>query len=66
MVELSQREVEVLTHIAEGLTNKEIGEILFISPRTVDTHRRNLLLKTGAKNSVSLAKIAYEKRYNII
>ncbi len=59
--ELSAREIEIIKHISDGLTNAEIGERLFISPRTVDTHRRNLLLKTGAKNSAELVKYAVVK-----
>lgn len=55
---LSKREIEVLRLIADGLTNQEIGEKLFISPLTVDSHRKNLLLKFGAKNTASLIKIA--------
>ncbi|MCI5058041.1 MAG: response regulator transcription factor [Flavobacteriales bacterium] len=56
--DLSEREIQVLQGISEGLTNKEIGVKLFISDRTVDTHRRNMLEKTGAKNSAMLVKIA--------
>lgn len=55
---LSKREIEVLRLIADGLTNQEIGEKLFISPLTVDSHRKNLLLKFSAKNTASLVKIA--------
>lgn len=55
---ISKREVEVLRLIADGLTNQEIGEKLFISPLTVDSHRKNLLLKFNAKNTASLVKIA--------
>lgn len=55
---LSEREIEIIRLIADGLTNIEIGEQLFISPRTVDSHRRNLLQKTGAKNSAGLVKYA--------
>lgn len=61
--ELSKREIEVLQLIANGFTNKEIGEQLFISPRTVDTHRRNLLQKTGVKNSAGLVNYASKKGY---
>jgi len=43
--ELSDRELEVLAYIADGDTNKEAGEKLFISARTVETHRRNILSK---------------------
>jgi len=56
--ELSEREVEVLAALAEGLTNKEIGERLFISPRTVDTHRTNLMKKLDTHNVAGLVRIA--------
>ncbi|MCB9233540.1 MAG: response regulator transcription factor [Bacteroidia bacterium] len=57
---LTKREKEVLRLIAEELTNPEIGEKLFISRRTVDTHRKNLLQKTGAKNTAGLIRFAME------
>jgi DNA-binding NarL/FixJ family response regulator len=60
---LSNREIEVLRFIADGLTNIEIGKILFISPLTVDSHRRNLILKLNAKNTASLINIAIHKGY---
>lgn len=53
---LSDREVEVLKLIANEYSNPEIAEKLFISVRTVDTHRRNLLDKIGAKNTAGLVK----------
>lgn len=56
--DLSERELEVLSALAEGLTNKEIGERLFISPRTVDTHRTNLMKKLGVHNVAGLVRIA--------
>lgn len=55
---LSQREVEVLAALAEGFSNKEIGERLFISPRTVDTHRTNLMKKLDVHNVAGLVRIA--------
>lgn len=58
--DLTKREVEILGLIAEELTNNEIGEKLFISPRTVDTHRRNLLQKLGVKNTAGLVKFALQ------
>ena len=48
--ELSQREVEVLTHVAMGLTNKEIGQRLFISDKTARNHVASCLLKLGAND----------------
>lgn len=56
--DLSEREVEVLAALAEGLGNKEIGERLFISPRTVDTHRTNLMRKLDVHNVAGLVRIA--------
>ncbi len=53
---LTERELEVLGHIAEEMTNKEIAAKLFISPRTVETHRRNLINKLKVKNTAGLVK----------
>lgn len=58
---LTDRELEVLKMIAEEYSNPEIAERLFISIRTVDTHRRNLLDKIGAKNTAGLVKYAIQK-----
>jgi DNA-binding NarL/FixJ family response regulator len=58
---LSDREIEVLRLIAQEYSNGEIAEKLFISIRTVDTHRRNLLEKVQAKNTVGLVKYAIDK-----
>ncbi len=55
---LTNREIEILKLIAQGLTNKEIGEKLFISSRTVDTHRRNLHQKLNIKNTAGLVNYA--------
>lgn len=57
---LTRREKEVLGLIADGLTNTEIGEKLFISTTTVDTHRKNLLSKFDSKNIASLIKKAMQ------
>jgi len=51
---LSLREIEVLGLIMQGLTNHEIAEKLFVSFETVKSHRKNILLKTGAKNTAAL------------
>lgn len=56
--DLSEREIEVLAALAEGLGNKDIGEKLFISPRTVDTHRTNLMKKLDTHNVAGLVRIA--------
>lgn len=55
---LSRREREVLQLIAEGLTTPQIAEKLFTSKRTVETHRQNILEKTGCKNAASLISYA--------
>lgn len=57
---LTRREKEVLLLIAEGLTNNEVAEKLFISTTTVDTHRKNLLAKFDARNTASLVKMAMQ------
>ena len=58
---LTRREHDVLVAISEELTTQEISEKLFISPKTVETHRMNIMSKLGAKNSVGIIKIAMEK-----
>ncbi len=55
-VKLTGREVEIVKLISEGLTSLQMAEKLFISPRTVETHRANLMKKTGVKNSIELVK----------
>jgi PAS domain S-box-containing protein len=57
---LSTREKEILQLIANGFTTPEIGEKLFISPRTVEFHRANLFSKTGARNLAELIKYAIQ------
>lgn len=59
--ELTAREQEVLTCIAEGLTNREIAETLVISAKTVDRHRENIMRKLNLHNRVELVKYAIEK-----
>ncbi|HOU29721.1 MAG TPA: response regulator transcription factor [Bacteroidales bacterium] len=61
---LSKREKEILEKICEGLSNQEIANALFISKRTVDKHRANLLEKTNSKNTASL--ILYAIRNKLI
>jgi DNA-binding NarL/FixJ family response regulator len=57
---LTRREKEVLELIADGLTNNEIAQKIFVSVTTVDTHRKNLLAKFEAKNIASLIKKAMQ------
>ena len=59
-VHITDRELEVLQMIVKEHTNQEIAEKLYISPRTVDAHRRNLLQKTGARNTAGLVKYAFQ------
>ena len=57
-VELSERELEVLKLIVKEYSNKEIADKLFISPRTVDAHKRNMIEKTGSRNITGLIMYA--------
>lgn len=59
---LTRREKEVLTLIADGMTNNEIAAKLFIGSTTVDTHRKNLLAKFEVKNTASLIRMAAQKQ----
>jgi len=63
-LDISKREYEVLIGISEGLSNKEIGEKLFVSESTIKTHVSNLLSKLNAKRRTQALQIA--KDYNII
>jgi len=60
-VNISRREIEVLNLVAKGLSNQEIADKLFISRRTVDGHKANLIQKTGSKNIVDLLVFAIKK-----
>lgn len=59
-VELTPREKDILRLVCEELNSQEIADRLFISKHTAETHRRNLLSKTGCKNSVGLVRYAIE------
>lgn len=61
-IPLTRREKDVLNLIVHEFTNYEIADKLFISVRTVDAHRRNLLEKTGARNTAGLVKFAIENK----
>ncbi|WP_432221014.1 response regulator transcription factor [Flavobacterium sp. TMP13] len=63
---LSPREIEVLQLICEQKNTAQIAEILFISPRTVEGHRTNLLLKTESKNIAGLVVFAIQNRLALI
>ncbi len=62
--ELSSRETEILLGICRGLSNQEIADELFISKRTVDAHRANILEKTGCKNTASL--VVYALKHQLV
>lgn len=62
--ELSERESEVLYHICKGLSNQEIADTLFLSKRTIDKHRENLLIKTNSKNTAGL--VIYAIKHGIV
>lgn len=58
--DLTGREIEIVRLIVREFSSAEIAEKLFISQRTVETHRKNILRKTGVKNIVGLIKYAYD------
>lgn len=60
-IELTKREQEVLEALFEGNSTQEIADILFISPNTVETHRKNLMSKFEARNAVHLVYLAQQK-----
>ncbi|MFY1046114.1 response regulator transcription factor [Chryseobacterium sp. GP-SGM7] len=62
--DLTEREIDVLKLVCQQLNTKEIADTLFISPKTVETHKSNLMVKTGVKNSAGL--VIYAVQNNII
>lgn len=62
MVSLSDRESEILVEVCKGSSTPEIADRLCISPRTVEKHRSNILLKTGCKNTASLVGYAMKNK----
>lgn len=61
---LSEREIEVIKLISDGMTNKEIADSLFLSTHTVNTHRKNIMMKLGIKNTAGI--VIYAVKENII
>ena len=57
---LTKREVEIMRHLADGMPNREIGKMLHISTRTVDTHRSNILKKLNLRTNAELVKLAIQ------
>lgn len=62
-IKLTKREKEILQQVAEGMTNQEIAQRLFISPQTVDTHRKNLMAKLDIHSVAGLVKYALRHGY---
>ena len=58
--DLTNREIEVLKYICAEKNTQEIADLLFLSPYTIESHRANLLLKVGARNTAGLVKWAVE------
>lgn len=58
---LTDRELELLAHLADGATNNEIAETLSISPKTVARHRENIMRKLNLRNRIELVKFAIRK-----
>lgn len=65
-LKLTRREKEILQLVCEGLSNKEIADILFVSERTIVGHKTNLLAKTGCKNVLSLMSFAIKNKMVVI
>lgn len=61
-VVISERELEIIKHIAEGYTNNEIAEKLFLSPHTVNTHRKNIMQKLGVNNTAAIVMYAVKSQ----
>lgn len=59
---ITERELDVLRLLAQELTSRQIADKLFISERTVETHRKNLMRKTGANNVIGLMHYAYSNK----
>lgn len=63
-ISLSEREIEIIRLISDGLTNKEIADALCLSTHTVNTHRKNIMAKLGIKNTAGI--VIYAVKENII
>ena len=61
-IPLTKREKEILSYIADGLNNSQIAEKLFISARTVDTHRTNIMQKLDIHDAANLVRYAMSKK----
>lgn len=61
-VNLTAREIEIIRLIEKEMSNKQIAEKLFLSERTVETHRKNIFRKTNTASVIGLVKYAYEHK----
>lgn len=62
IAQLTEREIEILRLVAKGFSSTEIGQQLFISPRTVDTHRNNIIQKLGVQGIAGLTQFALKNK----
>lgn len=60
--ELTRREIEIIRLVSQGFSNNEIGKKLFISPRTVDTHRTNIMRKLDLHNVAEIVRFAFQNK----
>lgn len=60
--ELTEREIEIIKAVSQGFSNKEIAEKLFISPRTADTHRTNIMRKLDLHNVAEMVRFAFQNK----
>tara|TARA_Y100000385_G_C13096564_1_gene641717 strand:- start:3059 stop:3256 length:198 start_codon:yes stop_codon:yes gene_type:complete len=62
-MKITKREREVLHLVAYEYSSKEIAQQLFLSSETINTHRKNIMIKMGVKNSVGMVRVAFEKQF---
>lgn len=62
LAHLTDREIEIIRHIEKEYNNRQIAEALFISERTVETHRKNIFRKTNTNSVIGLVKYAYQHK----
>ncbi len=62
-INLTEREIDIIECIAKEMTNAEMAKALFISERTVETHRKNIFRKTGSRSVLGLVKFALDKGF---
>jgi len=62
LANLTKREIEIIRLVSQGFTNKEIAQELFISPRTADTHRTNIMRKLDLHNVAEIVRFAFQNK----